>query len=165
MDLGIHDIDVLRYLIGSKVVGVFALGGRQKHEKFEDHANLLLNFENGVTGSVEVNWMTPMKVRKLALTCSEKYVELDYTGQFLVESSAKLIEHDHFNLYQVPFEYDIRQISLQKQEPLRRELEDFIQAAKEKRRPLVDGQDAVETLSVAEAALDSLRSGKVVQIN
>jgi UDP-N-acetylglucosamine 3-dehydrogenase len=165
MDLGIHDMDVLRYLIGSPVKSVYSLGGRETHEKFEDHANILMSFENGVTGFVEVNWLTPMKVRKLSLTCLKNFVELDYTTQSVTISSSTLMKFDPFNLYQVPFEYDIRHVSLQKKEPLRLELEDFLDAIKRKRKPLATGRDAMETLRVAEAALRSQRQGKVVKID
>ncbi len=67
MDLGIHDIDVLRYLVNSPVSSVYTLGGREKHERFEDHANILMHFENGVNGFVEVNWLTPIKIRQLSV--------------------------------------------------------------------------------------------------
>src|SRR5439155_16564215 len=76
MDLGVHEIDIVRYLVGAPVESVFALGGRKTHAAFEDHANILLRFQNGVHGFVEVNWLTPMKVRQLALTCP-KYVLWD----------------------------------------------------------------------------------------
>ncbi len=164
MDLAIHDIDVLRYLIGSPVKSVYTLGGRQKHEKFEDHANILMHFENGIDGFVEANWLTPMKVRKLALTCLKNFVELDYTTQSVTVSSSTLMKFDPFNLYQVPFEYDIRQVSLQKKEPLRSELENFMSAIKQKHKPLVSGMDATETLKVAEAALRSQKQGTVVKL-
>ena len=69
MDLGVHDVDVMRYLAGSPVKSVYALAGTRSNTDFEDHANILLNFENGIKGLVEINWLTPMKVRKIALTC------------------------------------------------------------------------------------------------
>ncbi len=165
MDLGIHDIDIMRYIIGSPVKSIYSSGGRERHESFEDHANILINFENGVNGFIEVNWLTPMKVRKLALTCVKNFVELDYTGQSLTISSSTLMSFDPFNLYQVPFEYDIREVSLQKKEPLRLELEDFIGSIKEKRSSLVTGRDALETLKVAEAAIMSQKEEKVVFLN
>ena len=164
MDLAIHDIDVLRYLLASPVASVYAVGGRQRHASFEDHATILLTFANGVNGYVEANWLTPMKVRKLSLTCSKNFVELDYTAQAITISSATLGELDPFNLYQVPFDYDIRHVNLRKEEPLRRELEDFLHSIKEGREPMVNGEDAVETLRVVEAAVESERTGKVVHL-
>ena len=164
MDLAIHDIDVLRYLVGKPVSTVFAIGGRQKHESFEDHATILLSFAGGVNGYVEANWLTPMKVRRLSLTCLQNFVELDYTAQSLTISSSTLGPLDPTNLYQIPLDFDIRHVNLRKEEPLRRELKDFIRAVKERADPLVTGEDAVETLRVVEAAVESQRSGKVVAL-
>jgi UDP-N-acetylglucosamine 3-dehydrogenase len=164
MDLAIHDVDILRYLVGKPVASVYAVGGRQRHASFEDHATILLDFQGGVNGYVEVNWLTPMKVRKLSLTCSRNFVELDYTAQTITISSSTLGPLDPFNLYQVPFDYDIRHVSLRKEEPLKRELQDFLQAIKEKREPKVNGEDAIETLRVVEAAAESQRTGKVIRL-
>ncbi|MFQ6060691.1 MAG: Gfo/Idh/MocA family oxidoreductase [Thermoplasmata archaeon] len=164
MDLGIHDIDVMRYLLGSEVVSVFAQAKRMKHETFEDHANILLDFKNGTAGFVEVNWLTPMKIRKLSLTCSKNFVELDYVKQSLVISSSALMEYDPFNLYQVPLEYDIRRVSIQKEEPLKNELNDFLDAIQKKREPLVSGEDGLQTMRVIEAAMESNKSKKSVEL-
>src|SRR5207244_3127702 len=95
MDLGVHEIDILRYLVGAPVESVFALGGRKIHAAFEDHANILLRFQNGVHGFVEVNWLTPMKVRRLALTCLKNFVEVDYTEQRSEEHTSELQSPDH----------------------------------------------------------------------
>jgi UDP-N-acetylglucosamine 3-dehydrogenase len=164
LDLAVHEVDVLRYLAGSPVAAVYALGGKRKHERFEDHANILLEFRNGVSGFIEVNWLTPMKVRKLALTCERNFVEIDYTSQGVTISSATVMPYDAANLYQIPFEYDIRNVSLKKEEPLKKELQDFLDAVARKRAPLVTGEDAVETLRVAEAAMRSHRDGVKVEL-
>ncbi len=164
MDLGVHDIDILRYLVGAPVESVFALGGRKVHGMFEDHANILLRFQNGVHGFVEVNWLTPMKVRKLALTCLKNFVEVDYTEQSVTVSSSTLGPLDPFNLYQIPLEHHTQKIHVRKEEPLRRELADFLDAVREKRPPLVSGEDALETLRVAICATESHRTGKLVQL-
>ncbi len=164
MDLGVHDIDIMRYVVGSPVDTVYALSGQRVNERFEDHANILLRFRNGVNGFVEVNWLTPMKVRRLDLTCLKNFVEVDYTDQSITVSSSTLGALDPFNLYQIPLEHHSQKIHVRKEEPLRRELEDFLAAVREKRQPLVTGQDAVETLKVAEAAILSDKEGLVVQV-
>jgi len=164
MDLGIHDVDVMRYLLGSEVESVFTQGRRRKHKVFEDHANILLDFDNGTTGFVEINWLTPMKVRKLSLTCSKNFVELDYVKQSLVISSSALMEYDPFNLYQVPLEYDIRRVSIKKEEPLKNELNDFLDSITKKREPLVSGEDGLKTMRVIMAAAESSKSKKRVTL-
>jgi len=163
LDIGIHDIDVMRYLVGSDVESVYCAAGKHKHE-FEDFANILLNFEDGVTGFIEVNWLTPMKVRKLALTCTKNFVEIDYSNQSIEVSSSTLRGFDAFNLYKTHFEFDVRQVRLKKQEPLRRELEDFLGAIRERRRPLVTGEEALISLKIALAAVESQKSKKRIEL-
>ncbi len=164
MDLGVHDIDIMRYLAASPVDTVYALSGQRLNERFEDHANILLRFRNGINGFLEVNWLTPMKVRRLDLTCLKNFVELDYIEQSITVSSSTLGTLDPFNLYQVPLEHHTQKLHVRKEEPLKRELEDFLGAIHDKRAPLVTGEDAVETLQVAEAAIRSHREGTVVSL-
>ncbi|MBN1677484.1 MAG: Gfo/Idh/MocA family oxidoreductase [Candidatus Thermoplasmatota archaeon] len=164
MDLGVHDIDVVQHIIGAKAKSVYALGGQGKGAKYEDHANMLIDFEGGATGYIEVNWLTPMKVRKLALTCSQNFVEVDYMDQAALVCASSFKQLDSGNLYNVPLEFDVRRTALKKEEPLKRELNDFIAAIAEGRPPLVTGESAMQTLRIAEAALESMRSGKKVQL-
>lgn len=164
MDLGVHDIDVIQYIIGAKAKSVYALGGHGKGIKYEDHANMLIDFEGGATGYIEVNWLTPMKVRKLALTCSQNFVEVDYMDQAALVCASSFKQLDSGNLYNVPLEFDVRRTALKKEEPLKRELNDFLSAIAESKLPLVTGESAMLTLRIAEAALESMRNGKKVQV-
>lgn len=164
MDLGVHDIDVVQYIVGRKARSVYALGGRSSQEKYEDHANVLIEFEGGVTGFVEVNWLTPMKVRKLALTCKKNFVEVDYMDQSALVCSSTFRPLESGNLYNVPLEFDMRRVALKKEEPLKREIVDFIDAINEAREPRVSGKSAIETLKIAEAALSSIASGSKVEV-
>lgn len=159
MDLGIHDLDVIQHVVDQDARSVYALGGRGKGIEFEDHANILIDFDKGATGFVEVNWLTPMKVRKLALTCSKNFVEVDYMEQSAQVCSSSFKPFEPGNLFNVPLEFDLRRIALRKEEPLRRELTDFISAVEKGRQPLVPGESGVKTLKIAEAALRSVRSG------
>ena len=163
-DLGIHDIDVMRYLANSKVESIYAAAGIDVKSEYESHANLLIKFENGIDGFVEVNWLTPMKVRKLYITCSTHYVELDYITQSLKISSSKYKDLDEMDLYRTPLEFNVREISLKKQEPLMNELVDFINAIENGRRPLVDGYDGLMALKIADMALESYKRDEKVNL-
>ncbi len=164
MDLGVHDIDVVQYVIGSKAKSVYAVGGKTKGMKYEDHANILIDFEGGPTGFIEVNWLTPMKVRKLALTCSKNFVEVDYMDQAALVASSTFRPLEGGNLYNVPLEFDIRRIALKKEEPLRREHADFQAAVEDHKDPLITGESALATLEIAEGALESIRTGRKVEL-
>lgn len=164
MDLGVHDIDVIQFVVGKRAKSVYALGGQRQGMKYEDHANVLIDFEGGSTGFVEVNWLTPMKVRRLALTCSKHFVEVDYMEQSALVASSEFKPYDTGNLYNVPLEFDLRRIALKKEEPLKRELSDFTSAVEKHSEPLVTGESALVTLKIAEAALESMRTGKKVPL-
>ncbi len=157
MDLGIHDVDVLRYIKGSEVRSVYALGGSYNAQGCEDFANLLLEFEDGGLGFIEINWLTPMKVRKLSLTCSQAFVQADYMDQSMEISSSSIKDLDPSNLFNLSLDLDVHRISVKKEEPLKVELEKFLNAAKEGKDAPISGRDAVANLKVCEAALRSLK--------
>jgi len=146
-DFGVHDIDVMRYLAGN-IESVYARAGKFNNIDYEDHANIVLNFENGICGIVEVNWLTPTKIRKLFLTCSETFVEADYINQAVTMSSSSFNQVDEMDLYQVPIQYNINQVALEKREPLKNEIEDFVSAIKSGKKPLVTGEDGLMALKV-----------------
>lgn len=164
MDLGIHDVDVLRYITGQEIRSVFALGGKVANQRFEDHANMLIEMQSGLVAFIEINWLTPMKVRKVSLTCSEGFVQLDYMDQSLEISSSIIKDFDSANAFHVPLEFDVRKIAVRKEEPLKLELQDFIRAIESSSVPMASGWDALADLKVCEAALESLRTGKKVEI-
>lgn len=164
LDLGMHDIDVVRYLLDSKVRSVYALAGGSGGTEFEDHANILLEFENRVLAFIEVNWLTPMKVRKVALTCSLNFVEMDYMNQSLQISSSTIKKIDTGNLYRIPQEYEERKIELERREPLKNELSDFLGAIEHGVQPLISGEEGLKTLEIAHAAMISTENGRKVLI-
>jgi UDP-N-acetylglucosamine 3-dehydrogenase len=164
MDLGIHDIDVIRHVTSREVKAVYAMGGMYANERFEDHAAIFLELEGGKVGFIETNWLTPMKVRKVFMTCSESFVELDFIDQSLETSSSKLGEIDTANMFQLPLEFDRHKMSLRKEEPLKRELSDFLAAVKGGRDANVTGWDALADLDVCLAACRCLKERRRVEI-
>lgn len=161
MDMGSHDIDVMRFFAGAEAETVFAVSSQKERE---DWANVQVQFKNGIGAMIEVNWLTPMKVRRASLTCSKKFVELDYISQTLQMSSSTMMEHSADNLYQIPQEYDIQMISLRKAEPLKNEAKDFIEAIEKKKKPMVTGEDGREAIRIAYAAIQSGKSRKPVSL-
>jgi UDP-N-acetylglucosamine 3-dehydrogenase len=163
-DFGVHDIDVMRYLSG-EVVSVYAKAGKFKDNiDFEDHANIILNFENGITGVIEVNWLTPIKIRKLFLTCSKNFVEADYISQSLTISSSSFKDIDEMNLFKTRIQYNIDKVSIEKKEPLKNEIEDFVSAINNHKKPLVTAKDGLMALKIAEASTKSYLEGREIEI-
>jgi len=164
LDLAIHDLDVMCYLVPARVVRVFASGGRANGGEFEDHATVLLEFENGVTGTSETSWLTPMKVRKLALTCDKKYVELDYMSQSVQVSSHVYTDIDPARLYDMPSQLSEQRVNLERQEPLQLELGNFLRAAEGREKLLVPGVEGVKAVQLGLDALRSMRTREAVSL-
>lgn len=80
IDLAVHDIDVINYLLGSRPKHIHAHGSKTLHSREYDSAELLLDYGRA-SGFVQANWITPVKVRNLAVTGSKGYVEGNYITQ------------------------------------------------------------------------------------
>ncbi len=164
-DFAIHDVDVIRYITGMEVSSVYALGGKMNGLQYEDHANLLMKLGDSVNATIEVNWLTPMKVRKVSMTGSMGFAQMDYMDQSLQFSTSRPEGVDISNLSHIPMELNTQHLFVKKEEPLRKELEAFLLAARSNARAQVDGWDALANLKVCGAALHSLAGGRQVDIS
>ncbi|MDP2730368.1 MAG: Gfo/Idh/MocA family oxidoreductase [Dehalococcoidales bacterium] len=131
IDTAIHDIGVVKYLVGREPLSVFSRVGSERHIK-EDYAVVVLDF-GGTTACIEVNWFTPQKARTLVATGSEGVAYLNYIEQSL------LIQYPDLT----------KIINIKKEEPLKIELQDFLNSIDEKRKPLVDGVEGKEVLRIS----------------
>lgn len=163
-DLSIHDIDIIRYLINTSIDSVVTYGGRIKNGDFEDYANILLKFADGKVGLCETNWLTPRKVRKISITTTTHYVQIDLLSQEITISKSTQFNTDPSNLYSSPIEFETDTLKLTPEEPLGIELSNFIYSVKHKSKPLVDGEDGLQSVRIVEAALESLKTKKIVNI-
>jgi len=147
-DLAIHDIDVMRYLFKEDPIAVYAKTGSMRHKKFEDYAQIMLTFEGGKSAFIESNWLTPYKTRILMVTGSKAIMKLDYiTQELIIEDAKETVQPRH------PW-----------QEPLKLELQHFVNCVLKKEKPLITAMDGLKALQIAEAALKSSAIGKVVKL-
>ncbi len=147
-DLAIHDIDVTRYLFDDEPVEVYAKAGNFRHKKFEDHAQILVTFKGKRTAFIEANWLTPYKIRKLAITGSEAIMTLDYITQ---EITIETAGHTLAPRYEV-------------KEPLKLELQNFANSILNNKEPMTTATDGLKALQIAEAALKSAQTGTAIKL-
>ena len=76
-------MDVMRYLSGAEVQHLFAETQRRVHQTSEDLVLGLLRFTNGAVGMLDVNWLTPTKVRELTATGERGMYLVNYLTQDL----------------------------------------------------------------------------------
>ena len=147
-DLGIHDIDVMRMLTHTKPSLVSAIGGSLPGNSMEDFAFLLLQFGR-IPASVETNWMTPMKSRRLSVTGTEGFVDLDYISQDikLYKGSYETygLEKDYFAFSRM---VDPEIIIVSKGEPLKIELMHFLNCIRGIEENLVTSESVIDSLQM-----------------
>jgi predicted dehydrogenase len=150
-DLMIHDLDVVLSIVPSAVasieaVGVPVLTGRV------DIANARIRFANGCIANVTASRISRDRVRKIRFFEQRAYVSIDYTAQKL--EVWRLVAGDG----QKPA-IDGGEVEVATEEPLRRELADFVGAVVQRRAPLVTGEDGCRALALAERINDAIAGG------
>lgn len=144
LDLMIHDLNLVLSLLGSEVVEVRAVGVPVLTEKV-DITNVRLELANGAVANLTASRVSQERVRKIRFFSSEAYISVDTKEQ----------EVKGFRLNNRSIEP--MAVQVEKQEPLRAELESFLQCVRDRKRPLVDGQDGVAAVALAKrvaAAID-----------
>lgn len=165
MDVATHDLDVLRFLTSSVPQRVFAEGATRLGDGGEDLLCASLRYESGVTGLVEANWLTPMKVRRLTVTTERGMYELDYVTQdlWLHERPSSDAGWAALGVMRGANEGRTIRFALERREPLMIEHERFIEALVSGGEAPVSGAEGVATLAVAEAILESAATNKPVK--
>ncbi len=153
LDLATHDVDVIRYLLGSEVERVYAETAERGQGGTEDLLSASLRLDNGATGVLEVNWLTPTKVRQLAVTCEAGMFVVDYLTQDLTFFShpRQDIEWDTLRTMRGTGEGDMVRYGLVRKEPLRVEWDRFLAALRGEEPAAAAGQDGLAALSIARA--------------
>jgi UDP-N-acetylglucosamine 3-dehydrogenase len=159
IDLAIHDIDVMRFLTEKPVKDVYAKVGA-KITEYDDYASLLIEFEDDILGIIEVNRLTPTKIRTLSVTCTDGFATIDYITQDL-SVYGKLLDTSYRDYQELVLKFgnpEIGKPKVEKQEPLKLELEHFIECVRTNKTPLVNGMEGLKSLEVAMSALQSAHS-------
>ena len=163
IDLASHDIDLMRYLIDQPILRLYGETLRSINSDREDMFNGIMRFQGGAMGVLDVNWITPKKVRMLTITGARGMFCCDLLSQelFFYENETGPSQWDTLSVLRGVNEGNILGIRIQRQEPLAAELSDFVNAVRQGREPTVTGEEGLETLRVA---LDFMRSGHDVEV-
>jgi len=147
-DTAIHDIDAMLHLFNEDPIAVYAKTGSMRHKKFEDYAQIMISFKGAKSAFIESNWLTPYKTRVLIVTGSEAIVTLDYITQELTVENAKETTKPRYAM----------------QEPLKLELQHFANCIMKKEKPIITGLDGLKALRIAESALKSSATGRIIEL-
>lgn len=151
IDLAVHDVDIIGYLLNKRPKSMHSHGSRTHHSSKIDAAEILLDYGDA-SGFVQANWITPVKIRTIAVTGSKGYIEGDYITQ-------QLVHYEH-NMQRQKSKSDVLMVRLGAEpkryaipikfkEPLSVELQHFTDRIRGKETELVDPLAAKEALKFA----------------
>ncbi len=143
-DTAVHDIDTANWLFGEMPHVVFARFGRIEHTH-EDYATIMLGYPGNNTAIISCNWLSPRRVRVFRAAFTDAVV----TGDFITRE----------------IDVDGHKMAVRDAEPLRMELESFLEAARIKRDPIVLPQQAVWVSEIARAALASGKQNAPIHLD
>ena len=164
-DLATHDLDLMCELAGTPV-RLTAEIDRKAHRTYEDLIAATLRFDSGIIGLLEVNWLTPTKVRRLTVTGEGGMFVVDYLNQHLT-----LYENAHereswltLDFFDGVTEGDVTRFAIPREEPLRAQLEAFVRAVRGEAPVAVTGADGLRALRLAFAVVESGLAGHTVEL-
>ena len=148
-DLMIHDLDVILAIVKSEVTSIEAVGVPVLTPKY-DIANVRLRFASGCIANITASRISKDRVRKIRFFQPDAYLSVDYASQ----------EVEGWRLVRKEPRPDIQggAIPVERDEPLRRELADFVKAVRDRSAPLVDGEAGRRALVLAAVIADKMES-------
>nr|MBC7244147.1 Gfo/Idh/MocA family oxidoreductase [Chloroflexota bacterium] len=165
IDLATHELNLLEYLTGSQVESVYAEIEREIHAKHEDLLTGILKFKDGTVGILDINWLTPTKIRELSLIGERGMFSVNYLTQDLY-----FYENDYLNghweglaIMGVSEGRRIRH-NIKRKEPLVAELESFVEAIEHNTDPQIGGEEALRAVHLAQRLLESGQKHEVVWV-
>ncbi len=147
MDLMVHDLDIVLHLVKDKIKSISAVGVNVLSPT-EDIANARLEFEHGCIANITVSRVSTDNMRKIRIFQNDAYISLDYRKQ-------------EGRIYRkVGNEIKAGTVPMVKSEPLKLQLESFIDCIKHNRTPQVTVDDGKRVIDVAEEILRAIDARK-----
>ena len=164
-DLAPHDISIILYLLGQQPRVVSAIGASHVNPSIEDVAMVTLRFSGQLVAFIQSSWLDPDKIRKTTIVGSKKMMVYDD-----VQPAEKIRIYDkrvqkpkHYDTYaEFPYSYKYGDTLIPKiegTEPLRTQLQHFLNCIENGGDPLTDGASGLSVVKILEAAQKSLQEG------
>jgi predicted dehydrogenase len=148
LDLMIHDLDIVMALDGSEPVQIEAVGVPVLTPRV-DIANARLRFASGLIANLTASRVSIEKVRKFRVFAPRTYVSVDFAAR---EAQVYRLEADESGRPRIASE----RRAAPDQEPLRRQVEAFVVAVRNRSAPVVGGGDGRRALALAHAILERM---------
>ena len=145
LDLMIHDIDIILGLNNCPIRDFHAVGVNILTE-LEDIASVRIIFENGCVCNLTASRVSDEVMRKIRIFLDDTYISLDYVKQeafIYKKDGTRILKHA---------------LPIEREEPLKKELQSFIECVRDNKEPVVSGVDGREALKLALAISQSIQN-------
>jgi predicted dehydrogenase len=170
-DLAVHDISIIDHILDDAPVAVSATGVRHVPGSPEDMAHITLFFDGPCVAHLNVNWLSPVKVRQTLIGGAKKmivYNDMEPTEKIKIYDRGITVDGSAEKAQQMRIGYragDMWAPHLPAREALQTEVEHFIDCVCNGATPLCDGASGMRVIDVLEAASRSVAAqGRPVQL-
>jgi predicted dehydrogenase len=148
-DLMIHDLDVVLSIVDSAIAGIEAVGVPVLTGRV-DIANARVRFANGCIANITASRISRDRVRKIRFFQPAAYLSIDYSAQKL-----EVWRLTRTGAGARP-SIEGGELPVEAEEPLKRELADFVEAVRSRRSPVVTGEAGRRALALAQEITDKM---------
>ena len=158
MEVNAHEIDFLRFVAGSEATSVFAAGGNYLNEEIDypDAALVTITFANGAIGSLHSSDVSAIGGYGGRVDCEKGSLVFPRFWGEGAELTYQIGEADSVSIPVSDLNHDIS--------PVAQEIDAFARAVMADETPPITGEDGRAVVAIAEAAYDSVESGKPVSL-
>jgi len=167
-DLAAHDVSIMDYLIAARPISVVAIGASHTDNGIEDIAYVTVQFERGLMAHFHVNWMSPVKIRRIIIGGSKKMIvfdDLDPAEKIKVyDKGVTFAKTDKELMYHNIIQYRIGDMyapKIDQTEALKVLVDHLVDCITKKKKPITDGESGLRVVRILEAADKSIKKGGV----
>lgn len=165
-DLAPHDLSIMLHLVEKKPVAVSAVGSKHPSHNMEHVAYISVRFDDNTVAHFHVNWLAPVKVRRILVGGESKmlvYDDMETSEKVKVyDKGISISEGDSDALYRALVQYrtgDMWAPRLDQGEALYKEAKYFCECVATGTQPFNDGRAGLEVVRILEKADESLKKG------
>ena len=152
-----HDVSMILSLINEMPTKVVAQEAKYLNHTVSDITHAHLTFPKGEQAHIVVSWLHPYKEQKLTLICENSMLIFDDSQPW--ESKLQLYPYppEWIDGLPKPCQSQMQTIALAPSEPLKKQIEHFLECITHKTTPITDAQEAIRVLEVLLAAKHSIK--------
>jgi len=165
-DLASHDVSIMDHIIPDQPKNVVAMGGSHTDNGIEDIAYVTVKFDGELMAHFHINWMSPVKIRRIIIGGSKKMIvfdDLDPAEKIKIyDKGIVFAKADRELIYQNIIQYRIGDMyapRIDQTEALKVLVDHLVDCIKKKKKPITDGESGLRVVRILEAADKSLKKG------